>query len=67
MSRLNIKHHVRERVLNHSQGGVTGVYDQFDYLQEKRDALEKLAREIMHIVGKKQESAKVVKLRTAVA
>lgn len=27
MSRLNIDHHVRERVLNHAQGGIRGVYD----------------------------------------
>ena len=52
MSRLNIKHHIRERVLNHSQGGVTGVYDQYDYLQEKADALRKLGREVSRILGK---------------
>lgn len=49
MSRLQIKHHIRERILNHSQGGVQGVYDQFDYLQEKRDALDQLGREILRI------------------
>lgn len=52
MSRLQIKQHVRERVLNHSQQGVVGVYDQYDYLQEKADALDKLEREIMQIIGR---------------
>ena len=64
MSRLKIKQHIRERVLNHTQGGVAGVYDQFDYLQEKADALEKLGREIYRIVGIKAK-ADIVKFRTA--
>ena len=49
MSRLQTRQHIRERILNHSQGGVQGVYDQFDYLQEKRDALDQLGREILRI------------------
>lgn len=63
MSRLNIKHHVRERVLNHAQGGVTGVYDQYDYLLEKRQALDKLGREIDKIIGMESESGKIIELR----
>jgi integrase len=51
MSRLDIKQHIRERVLNHAQGGVVGVYDQHDYLREKADALNKLANEIERILG----------------
>jgi integrase len=60
MSRLQIKHHVRERVLNHSQGGIVGVYDQHDYLQEKADALNKLGREIYQIVGLDVEETTVI-------
>ena len=52
MSRLNIKQHIRERVLNHTQGGVVGVYDQHDYLHEKADALNKLGEEIDRILAK---------------
>lgn len=51
MSRLQIKNHIRERVMNHSQGGVAGVYDLHDYLDEKKDALQKLGQEIDYIVG----------------
>ncbi len=51
MSRLQIKQHIRERVLNHAQGGILGVYDQYDYFQEKADALNKLADEISRITG----------------
>ena len=51
MSRLRIDQHIRERVLNHSQSGVVGVYDQYDYLDEKRDALNKLDRELRRILS----------------
>ena len=50
MSRLQIKQHIRERVLNHAQGGILGGYDQYDYFQEKADALNKLADEIDRVV-----------------
>lgn len=64
MSRLNIKPVVREKVLNHAQGGVQGVYDRYDYLQEKADALNKLANEIDRILGV-YEPAKIIRLKTA--
>lgn len=52
MSGLNIEHHVRERVLNHAMGGVQGVYDLHDYVNDKRDALNKIADKIDEIIGK---------------
>lgn len=64
MSRLRIKQHIRERVLNHAQGGIQGVYDQHDYLQEKTDALNKLGREIDRILGV-ETKAKIIELKTA--
>ncbi len=51
MSRLRIEQHIRERVLNHAQGGIVGVYDQYDYLEEKGEALLLLGNEIARIVG----------------
>ena len=63
MSRLQIKQHVRERVLNHSQGGIAGVYDQYDYLNEKSDALDKLGREIDKILGIDVQPAKIITMR----
>ncbi len=51
MSRLQIEHHVREAVLNHSLGKIAKTYDQYDYLPEKRQALQKLANEIDTILG----------------
>lgn len=43
LSRLKVEPHVAERVLNHVQPGIVGVYDRFAYLDEKRAALEKWA------------------------
>ncbi|WP_432471318.1 tyrosine-type recombinase/integrase [Amphritea sp. HPY] len=43
--------HIAERCLNHKINGVEGVYDRHDYLQERSDAMEKVAALIAHIVG----------------
>ena len=48
LSRLKVEPHIAERVLNHIQPGVAGVYDRFAYLEEKRTALEKWA---VHLKG----------------
>jgi len=64
MSRLQIKPHIRERCLNHSQGKIEKVYDQFDYLPEKRAAMNKLADEIDRIIGV-EHTAKIIPMRAA--
>jgi integrase len=43
LARLRVEPHVAERVLNHVQPGIAGVYDRAEYLDEKRDALTKWA------------------------
>jgi integrase len=40
LSRLKVEPHIAERVLNHVQPGIVGVYDRHAYLDEKREALE---------------------------
>lgn len=39
--------HVAERCLNHKLKGVEGIYDRYDYLEERRAALELLAKIIV--------------------
>jgi integrase len=46
MARLGVAPHVIERVLNHVQPGVAGVYNRFGYLLEKRQALDLWAAHI---------------------
>ena len=51
MSRAGVQHDIAERVLGHVISGVRGVYDRHDYLDEKRDALERLARLVGEILN----------------
>jgi integrase len=39
LSALRVAEEVREAVLAHTRGGIRGVYDQYKYLDEKREAL----------------------------
>jgi integrase len=43
MSRAGVSADIAERVLGHKIAGVRGVYDRYEYIAEKRDALERLA------------------------
>lgn len=49
LSRLKVEPHIAERILNHAQPGIEGVYDQYAYLEEKRAALEKWAAHLERI------------------
>src|SRR5215472_17425464 len=44
LARLGTKVHVAERVLNHAREGMEATYDVHDYIDEKREALEKWAK-----------------------
>jgi hypothetical protein len=50
MARAGVRPDISERVLAHAIPGVEGVYDRYEYLAEKRDALERLAALIWGIV-----------------
>jgi hypothetical protein len=51
MSRAGVRPDISERVLGHVIDGVEGVYDRYEYLEEKRDALERLATQIERIIN----------------
>lgn len=64
MASLRFPPHVVEAVLNHRSGtrrGVAGVYNRFDYADEKRHALEAWARFVTELVEGK--AGNVVRLR----
>ncbi len=63
MQRAGVRPDISERVLGHVIPGVEGVYDRHSYLDEKRDALNKLATMVDDIVNP-PATEKVVKLRT---
>jgi integrase len=43
LARLGVESHIAERCLNHKIKGVEGIYNQHDYLDERRQALKKWA------------------------
>jgi integrase len=54
LSRLKVLPHIAERVLNHAQERIPGTYDRYEYLDEKREALEKWAT---HLASLKERTA----------
>ncbi len=61
MARLKVDDVVAERVLNHLPRGLARVYNQYQYLPEKRDALSLWARELRKIT--RPSKGEVVRLR----
>jgi integrase len=51
MSRAGVNADIAERCLGHVIGGVRGIYDRHEYLEEKRRAFETLAAQIERIVN----------------
>jgi integrase len=51
MTRAGISRFIVGKVLNHSEQGVTTVYDRASYDREKRAALDKWACELRRILG----------------
>lgn len=63
MSRLKIPPHIKERVFNHSYGGrVEKAYDVWEYVDEKRDALQQWADRLRALVS---ENVTVLEMRHA--
>lgn len=51
LASLNIPPHIAERCLNHKLKGIEATYNQHDYLEERRHALDKLASLISPMVN----------------
>jgi len=63
MARLGVAEIVSERVLNHLPKGLVAVYNIYEYLDEKCDALERWGQELRNILTPPPEN--VVQLATA--
>src|SRR5437879_9410671 len=50
LSRLKVTEEAREAVMAHARPGIKGTYDLYDYLDEKREALELWAARLRSIV-----------------
>jgi integrase len=51
MSRAGVRPDIAERVMGHAIAGVEGIYDRHSYLDEKADALKRLADLIEKIIN----------------
>lgn len=59
LAKLGVPDQIAERCLNHSLQGVLKVYNQYDYLDERRDALTRLADMLAPIInGGENEQAR---------
>jgi Arm domain-containing DNA-binding protein/integrase-like protein len=65
LSRLKVTEEAREAVIAHAPPGIKGVYDVYDYFDEKREALELWAARLRSIVEPPPAPANVVKLQSA--
>jgi integrase len=53
MASIGVGHHVLDKVLNHSSGKISGVgaiYNRFEYLDERKAALDAWSRHIMKLI-----------------
>lgn len=50
LAQNGVPSHVAERCLNHKVKGVEGIYDRYDYLEERRDALSAIADTIKPVI-----------------
>lgn len=46
LASIGVPGHVAERCLNHKLKGVEGIYDQYDYFDERRAALSNLSEQL---------------------
>lgn len=60
MARAGVLPHISERVLGHVISGVEGVYDKFEYIKEKKDAVERLAALVQKITKSPSEKVSSV-------
>jgi integrase len=63
LAQLGFPPHVADRILAHSQGtirGVAAVYNQYQYLDERRDALAAWGRKIEEIIGRQPSNVTVL-------
>jgi integrase len=65
LSRLGFAQDVLEKILNHNPGGIRGVYDQYDWLDERRVAMDAWADKLQSL--EPDRGPNVVSIRSAAA
>ncbi len=55
LAEIGIPSHIAERCLNHKIRGVEGIYDRYDYFEERKEALGKLVSKISALITEYDE------------
>jgi integrase len=66
LAQLGFPPHVADRILAHTQGtihGVAAVYNQYEYLDERRDALNAWGNKVETIIGRRPSNVTVLAAR----
>ena len=50
LAELSIQPHIAERCLNHKIKGIEGVYDRYDYFDERKQALNSLTKKVVSLL-----------------
>ncbi len=50
LSKLGVDRFLLQKIVNHTDSGVTAIYDRYSYIEEKRDALQKWADKLDEII-----------------
>jgi integrase len=50
LAELQVPPHIAERCLNHKLKGIEGIYDRYDYFDERTEALNKLANRLIKLI-----------------
>jgi len=56
LAKLGIKGDLIDRLLNHVNGGVRKIYDRYDYVEEKTEAMNKWSDHLSELLGLKLSS-----------
>jgi len=62
MARLNVPVEIRNRLTNHADQSVDGIYNQHDYLKPKRVAMKRWERRLLKIVAREPAGSNVVSI-----
>ena len=66
MAQLGFQPHIVERVLNHvsgAQGGLVGVYQRYEFVPDRKRAMEVWGAHIEQLVSGRQTTDNVVSIR----
>jgi integrase len=65
LAKLEVPPHIAERCLNHKLRGVEGIYNQHDYLEERKEALGKLAHLLSPIINNQENVIPFIQMKNA--